>query len=161
MNYLSSSDCNRVYLPPLRGKLLSDCKNIIKNMNSALTRFCISSLSELCNLCYCAAHVVTEECGVSAQASNTNKSSPPWKTRLLFRLRRCKQDLSHLHELQNGRLLSQHKVDILTSRYNLISCSVGEACEVACQTVKALSHRLKWYRHKCSCQSPTKLYVFI
>ena len=65
MNYLSSSDCNRVYLPPLRGKLLSDCKNIIKNMNSALTRFCISSLSELCNLCYCAAHVVTEECGVS------------------------------------------------------------------------------------------------
>ena len=79
MNCLSSSDCNRVYLPPLRGKLLSDCKNIIKNMNSALTRFCISSLSELCNLCYCAARVVTEECGVSVPASNTNKSSPPWE----------------------------------------------------------------------------------
>ena len=34
MNCLSSSDCNRVYLPPLSGKLLSDCKNIIENMNS-------------------------------------------------------------------------------------------------------------------------------
>jgi len=158
MNNLSLSDCDRVYLPPLRGKLLSDCKNIIDNMNSVLTRFHTSSLSELCNLCYCAARVVTEECGISVQASNMEKFSPPWESRLLFRLRRCTQDLSRLHELQNGRLLSQHKVNVLTSRYNLTSRSVEEACEEVYQTIKAVSHRLKRYRHKCSCHQQNHMF---
>ena len=150
--YFTTSECERVYLPPLRGKVLSNCKNIIDNMNDALKRFSTSALSELCNLCYCAARVVIEEGGVSVPSSSPQKTPPPWEVRLLSRLRRCKQDLSHLHELCNGKLLSQHKVYGLTSRYNLNVRSAEEACEEVNQTVKALSLRLKRYRHNRSCR---------
>jgi len=121
-------------------------------MNDVLKRFSTSALSELCNLCYCAARVVTEECGVSVPSFNPQKTPPPWEFRLLSRLHRCKQDLSRLHELCSGELLSQHKVYSLKSRYNLNVRSAEEAREEVNQTVKALSLRLKRYRHNRLCR---------
>ena len=49
------SNCERVYLPPLKGKPFPNLKSIMDSMNVALSRVSVSSLTELCNLCYCAA----------------------------------------------------------------------------------------------------------
>ena len=51
----------------IKGKILN-LKDIMDNMYLVLTRTFVSSLTELCNLCYCAAQVVTEECGISLPA---------------------------------------------------------------------------------------------
>ena len=128
-------------------------------MNTALSRIPTSSLAELCNLCYCAARVVTEECGVTLSTPESRNSPSPWEIRILSKLRRCKQDLSCLHEFCSGRLLSQQKVNDLTRRYNLNYRSVEEVCEEVRQTVKALSHRLRRYRHKRSCRQQNRLFL--
>ena len=80
--------------------------------------------------------------------SRAQKSAPPWEVRILSRLQKYNHDLSQLHKLRNGRLLSQHKVNALSEKYSLNSRSVEEVCEEVRQTVKALSHRLTRYRHK-------------
>ena len=49
MNNLSN--CERVYLPPLKGKPFPNLKSIMDSMNVVLSRVSVSSLTELCNLC--------------------------------------------------------------------------------------------------------------
>ena len=78
-------------------------------MNTVLSSISTSSLVELCSLCYCAARVVTEECGVKLSNNKPQSSPPPWEVRILSRLKRLKQDLSCLYEFNRDRLLSQQK----------------------------------------------------
>ena len=52
----------RLYLQPMRGSQKSKVMSVIKEMNYVLCRVPISSLMDLCNVIYCAARVVTEEC---------------------------------------------------------------------------------------------------
>jgi len=145
----------RPYLPPLQGRSL---KEIVTNMNTVLSMVNTSLLVELCNLCYCAARVVSEECGVKLHNPTSNSSPPPWETRILSKLKRLKLDQSRLRELRCGRLKSQHKIDNLVSTYDLRSWSVEEVCEELHQTVKNLSHSLKRYRHNQSCRQQNKLF---
>jgi len=154
-----NSNSDRTYLPPLRGRFIPNLKELVANMNTVLFSTNASSLTELCNLCYCAAQVVTEECGVKIPNPTSNSSPPPWEKRILLRIKKLKQDLSRLRELICGRLKSQQKINNLVSRYNLQSRSAEEVCEELHQTVKSLSHRLKCYRHKQSCHKQNKLFL--
>ena len=115
------------------------------------------SLTNLCNLCYCATRVVTEECRVFLSAPWLYKSPPIRKIRIISRLKRYKRDLNWLHELCIGKLLSHSKVDVLTTKYNLNIWSIEKACEEVQQTVKVLSCRLKCYRYKRSCRQQNGL----
>jgi len=156
LSYMNSNS-DRTYLPPLRGRFIPNLKELVANMNTVLLSTNASSLTELCNLCYSAVRVVTEECGVKIPNPTSNSSPPPWEIRILLRIKKLKQDLSQLRELICGRLKSQQKINNLVSRYNLQSRSAEEVCEELHQTVKSLSHRLKRYRHKQSCRQQNKL----
>jgi len=90
-----NENCERPYLPPLQGRFLPNLKEIVANMNTVLSTVNTSSLFELCNLYYCAARVVSEECGVKHNPTS-NSSPPPWKTRILSKLKRLKLDQSRL-----------------------------------------------------------------
>ena len=54
-----TSDFDRIYLLPLRGKFIPKLRELIDNINTVLSSISTSSLVELCSLCYCDAKVVT------------------------------------------------------------------------------------------------------
>jgi len=149
----------RSYLPPLRGRKLSDLSAFIKDVNVVLLRTSVVSLTELSNLYYCAARVVIDECGVSAigKGSAARQSMPPWEIRLRNKLQKLGKDLSWLCELNTGRL-SQFKVLELNRKYNLCRCSVIELCEELRQNIKAIQHRLNRYIHKKTVRQQNSLF---
>jgi len=108
-------------------------------MNVVLLPISTESLSELSNLYYCAACVVTEESEDSLKSNiNISHSIASWEIRLRNKLKKLLKDLSWLYEFSDGKL-SKFKSSKLDKVYNLSNHSVIEICEEVQQSIRRLN----------------------
>ena len=140
MLYKKLADTSKFRLPTLQSVPRNKLRGILSDVNQALPSIPTANIDELHHLMYCAAVLVTDMCGYKVEQPNSvpHVHIPPWKVRLMSKLKNLQADLCRLNELKHNRLHNQQTLQRLHIQYQLGSLAdLNTTYEVIHQKIQA------------------------
>ena len=147
----------RKRLPALRGVERRRLIDIVNRVDVVLGKVKVADITELNDLIYCGAALVTEIIGVKSKA--TERKEPYWKRRLENQLNVLNKDLSRINLLIEGRSLKKKHADILQKRYKMKQKGLRTTKEIICQRIKAKAAKIKRYNQRISQFQQNRLFT--
>ena len=129
-------------------------KQLIKQTNGVIEDIIASStesldLTLINQLCYAAASVVTEMINPKKKKQHRTRKQPKWKEDIEKDIKRKRNDLSLLTEMEQNRLTNQRKVRQMKKRYTIKNMTdIPQAKEKLKQQIQAKAQRIRRYEKR-------------
>ena len=149
---------------PVLPKIKKDkkSKRLIQQANKAIELIKLSntgfSLTELNQLIYAAAFIITEELGIKPRKTTTNrKRKPPaWKMTIEKDIEMKRKELSIITELEKGSRVTKRKIRNIERKYNIrrnqklteVKEIIKQQMQAKAQRIRRFEKRTKVYRKK-------------
>ena len=158
----------RPVLPKIKNDKKS--KRLIQRANRAIELIKLSnagfSLTELNQLIYAAAFIITEELGIKPRKTTTNrKRKPPaWKMKIEKDIEMKRKELSILTELEKDSRVKERKIRNIERKYNIrrnqnlteVKEIIKQQMQAKAQRIRRFEKRTKFYRQNKTFKEDTK-----
>lgn len=148
-----AESASKVRLPSLSGVASSKLKDATEKVNRVLGFVRVDSLSELNDLLYAAAKVVTELVGIKCRevAGGTEEkraNEAGWKRRLDTKLIRLRKDMGRLKEWKRGMLKNEKVQKSLSRRYCVLELGLVVVIEQVRQKIVVVTGKLRRFEER-------------
>ena len=149
----------RKRLPSLRGIDRKRLLNTVEKVDEVLGRIRVSDITDVNELIYCGAALVTDIVGAKSGGNEHKTKNPPWRRRLENQLKGLNLDLSRIIKIKENKYVKRGHESQLQRKYNYRQKGIQTIEEIIRQRIKAKAGKIKRYNQRIAQYQQNRTFV--